>query len=115
MLQDQGIEAWSGGANECLRSHFSGEILSSSHPHRGMAHLTPPFTPVLTIALGGLVPRLDSAVVGGLSLTSIDLSDSRAHGPRMRIDDLPAPSRRFVTRISALVDTGVGRLDRALC
>ena len=27
---DWGIEAWSGCANECLRSHFSSEILSSS-------------------------------------------------------------------------------------
>ena len=44
-----GIKAWSGCANECLRSHFSGEILSSSceelgdfllQPYREMARHT---------------------------------------------------------------------------
>ena len=44
--------------------------------------------------------------------------DFRAHGPRMRLDDLPTPSRRFVARVSASVATvdrspGRGWVSRA--
>ena len=46
-----------------------------------------------------------SAVVGGLSFTSSEFRDLRAHGPRIRTDDLYVPLRRFVARVSALVTT----------
>ena len=57
------------------------------------------------VGLGGLVPRTDSAVLGGLLFTSADYCDFRTHGPHMRIDDLSAPSGRFVARVSASVTT----------
>ena len=49
-------------------------------------------TPVPGVGLGGLVPQPDSAVSGGLPLSSTGFRDFRAHGPRMRIDDLSAPT-----------------------
>ena len=55
--------------------------------------------------LSGLVPHTESAVLGGLPFTSADYCDFRAHGPHMRIDDLSAPSGRFVARVSASVTT----------
>ena len=54
------------------------------------------------------MPRTDSAVLGGLPLTSADFCDFRTLGPRMKIDDLSAPSGRFVSRVSA----SVGTVDR---
>ena len=53
----------------------------------------------------GPVPRPESAGLGGLPFASSDFRDFRAHGPRMRIDDLSAPSGRFVARVSAAVTT----------
>ena len=44
------------------------------------------------VTLGRLVPRPDSAVLGGLPFTSSDSHDFRERGPRMRIDDLSVPS-----------------------
>ena len=55
--------------------------------------------------MGGLVPRTESVVLGGLPFTSADYCDFRPHGPRMRIDDHSAPSGRFVARVSASVAT----------
>ena len=55
--------------------------------------------------LGGLVPCTESAVLGGLLFSSADYCDFRTHGPHMRIDDLSAPSGRFVARVSASVTT----------
>ena len=51
------------------------------------------------------MPRTESAVLGGLPFTSADYCDFRTHGPHMRIDDLSAPSGRFVARVSASVAT----------
>ena len=59
------------------------------------------------------MPQPDSAVLGGLLLTSTDFRDFRAYGPRMRIDDLSSPTGRFVARVSAFVGTGDDRLGRA--
>ena len=53
--------------------------------------------------LGGLVPRTE--VLGGLPFTSADYCDFRIHGPHMSIDDLSAPSGRFVAHFSASVTT----------
>ena len=53
--------------------------------------------------MGGLVPRTESAVLGGLPFTSADYCDFRTHGPRMRVDNPSAPSKRFVARVSASV------------
>ena len=39
--------------------------------------------------------------------------DFYTHGSRMRIDDLSAPTGRFVARVSAFVGTGDDRLSRA--
>ena len=58
--------------------------------------------------MGGLVPRTDSIVLGGLPFTSADYCDFRTHGPRLRIDDPSAPSGRFVARVS----TPVSAIDR---
>lgn len=62
-------------------------------------------SPTPGVGLGGLVPRLDSAVFGGLPFTSSDWRDFGAHGPRMRIDDISAPSGTFVVRVSVSVTT----------
>ena len=70
-------------------------------------------TSILGICLGELVPQRDSAVLGGLPLTSTDFHGFRAHGPRMRIDELSAPTGRFVVSVSAFVGTGDDRLGRA--
>ena len=67
--------------------------------------LNAPSSPILGVGLGGLVPRTESAVLGGLSFTSADYCDFRTHGPHMRIDDLSAPSGRFVAGVSASVTT----------
>ena len=53
--------------------------------------------------MGGLVPRTEIVFLGGLSFTSADYCDFRTHGPHMRIDNLSAPSGRFVARVSASV------------
>ena len=55
--------------------------------------------------LGGLMPRTESAVLGGLPFTPADYCDFRTHGPHMKIDDLSAPSGKFVARVSASVTT----------
>ena len=55
--------------------------------------------------MGGVVPRTESVVLGGLPFTSADYCDFRTHGPHMKIDDLSAPSARFVARGSASVTT----------
>ena len=55
--------------------------------------------------LGGLVPCTESAVLGGLLFTSANYCHFRTHGPHTRIDDLSAPSGRFVARVSASVTT----------
>ena len=60
-------------------------------------------SPIPGVGLGGLMPRTESAVLGGIPFTSADFCDFRTHGPRMRIDDLSAPSERFVARVSAFV------------
>ena len=62
------------------------------------------------------MPRTESNALGGLPLTLADFCDFRSHGPRMRLDDLPTPSRRFVARVSAstaTVDSSPGRGDFA--
>ena len=62
-------------------------------------------SPIPGVGFGGLVPRTESAVLGGLIFTSADLCDFRTHGPRMRIDDFSAPSGSFVARVSDSVAT----------
>ena len=51
------------------------------------------------------MPRPENAVLGGLPFASSDFRDFGAHGPRVRIDDLCAPSGRFVARVTAAVTT----------
>ena len=67
--------------------------------------LNAPFSPIPGVGLGGLVPRTESAVLGGLPFTFPDYYDFRTHGPHMRIDDLSALSGRFVARVSASLAT----------
>ena len=55
--------------------------------------------------MGGLMPLTESAVFVALPFTSADYCDFRTHGPRMRMDDLSAPSGRFVAHASASVAT----------
>ena len=75
--------------------------------------LLTPSTSVPGIGLGGLVLPPDSAVLGGLPITSTDFRDFRAHRPRMGIADFSAPAGRFVARVSAFVGTGDDRLSSA--
>ena len=51
--------------------------------------LNAPSSPLPGVGLGGLVPRTESAVLGGLPFTSAGYCDFRTQGPHMRIDDLP--------------------------
>ena len=55
--------------------------------------------------MGGMVPRPENVVLGGLHFASSDFCNFRVHGPPMRIDDLSTPSERFVARVSAAVTT----------
>ena len=55
--------------------------------------------------MGGKEPRTESAVLVGLLFNPADFCDFRTHRPRMRIDDLSAPSGRFAAHISASVAT----------
>ena len=59
------------------------------------------------------MPQPGSAVLGAPLLTSTDYRDVRAHGPRMRIDNLSVSTGRFVARGSAFVGTGDDCLGRA--
>ena len=71
-------------------------------------------SPVSGVGLGGLVPRLDSAVLGELYFTFVDFRAFRAHGPRMKNDDtFSAPTGRFVARVSSFVSTSDRRPGRA--
>ena len=54
----------------------------------------------MRISLGGLAPSDSSSGLGGITLSPYDFQDFRQHGPRMRVDDLDAPSGEFVTRAS---------------
>ena len=65
--------------------------------------LNAPSSAIPGVGLGGLVPRTESAVLDGLPFTSADYCDFRTHGPRMRVDNPSAPSKRFVARVSASV------------
>ena len=67
--------------------------------------LSTPSSPIPGVGLGGLVPRTESAVLGGIPFTSADFRDFRAHGPRMWIDDISAHSGSFVACVSASVAT----------
>ena len=62
-------------------------------------------SPIPGVDLGGLMPRTENNAFGELPLTLADFCDFRTHGPRMRLDDLPTPSRRFVARVSASTAT----------
>ena len=58
------------------------------------------------------MPRTESNALGGLPFTSADFCDFRALGPRMRLDDLPAPPITSVARVFAPevnVDSSPGR------
>ena len=48
------------------------------------------------VGLGGLASSDPTSSLGGLTLSPGDFQDFRQHGPRMRVDDLDAPSGEFV-------------------
>ena len=106
---------------------------ATKHDYSGSTSLTPvedggihlirarglrtPSSLIPGVGLGGLLPT-ESTALGGLHFTSADFRDYRTHGPRTRIDELSAPSERFVARVSASVATadlcpGRGRILRA--
>ena len=62
-------------------------------------------SPTPCVGFGGLVPRPENAVSGGLPPASSDFRDCRVNGPCMRIDNFSAPSGRFAARVSAAVTT----------
>ena len=71
-----------------------------------------PSSPIPGVGLGGLMPRTENNALGGLPFTLADFCNFRAHEPRMRLDDLPTPSRRFVACAVAsaiTVDSSHGR------
>ena len=71
-----------------------------------------PSSPSSGVGLGELMPRTESNSLGGLPFTSADVCDFRTRGPRIKIDDLFAPSSRFVAHASAsvtAVDSSLGR------
>ena len=70
-----------------------------------VCRLNTPSSPIPGVGLGGLVPRTEHAVLAGLPFTSADYCNFRTHGPRIRINDLFAPSGKFVARVSASVAT----------
>ena len=101
---------------------------ATEHDRNGSTNITPvedgdiylimacglytPSSPIPGVGLGGLMPRTESNALGGLLLTLADFCDFRTQGPRMRLDDLPTPSRSFVARVSAstaTVDSSPGR------
>ena len=58
------------------------------------------------------MPRTENSVLSRLTLTLADFCYFRTRAPRMRLDDLPTPCRRFVARVSAstaTVDSSPGR------
>ena len=65
-------------------------------------------SPTPGVGLGGLVPRPENAVLGGLPFASSDFRDFRAHEPRMRIDDLSD----FLGDLVACVSSTVTTVDR---
>ena len=74
--------------------------------------LCTPSSPIPGVGLGRLMPRTENNALGGLPFTLTDFCDFCTHGPRMRFDGLPTPSRRFVVRVSAstaTVDSSPGR------
>ena len=77
-------------------------VVSSSS---GPSGLRTRCSPTPDVGLGGLVPRPDSTLLGGLPFASSDFREFRAPRPRVRIDDLSAPSGRFVARVTAAVTT----------
>ena len=52
----------------------------------------------LSLGLGRLALSGQSVGSGGLLLSQSDFRDFHEHGPRMRIDDLDAPSGEYVAR-----------------
>ena len=94
---------------------------ATEHDRNGSTSLTPlegggvyliracglytPSSPIPGVGLGGLIPRTENNALGRLPLTLADFCNFRTHGPRVRLDGLPTPSRRFVTRVSASTAT----------
>ena len=50
------------------------------------------------VGLGGLAPSGPRSCLSGLTLSPDNFQDFRPHGPRMKVDDLDAPSGEFVAR-----------------
>ena len=72
---------------------------------------TPSF-PIPGVGLGGLMPRTEHNAPGRLPLTVAGFCGFCTHGPRVRLDELPTPSKRFVACVSAstaTVDSSPGR------
>ena len=63
--------------------------------------LCTPSSPIPGVGLGGLLPRTENNALRGLFLTLADFCGFLSNGPRMRFDDLRAPSRRFIGRVCA--------------
>ena len=62
-------------------------------------------SPTPGVGVSELVPRPDNVVLDGLPFVSSDFRDFCTHVSRMKINDLSAPSGRFVARASAAVTT----------
>ena len=69
----------------------------ASYTIRATASLPSGPTPA-GVGLGELMPPDHANTLGGLPLTEDDFSDFRRHGPRMKLDNLAAPSGDFEHR-----------------
>ena len=59
----------------------------------------------MRVGLGGLALSDPSSGLGGLTLSPHDFQDVRKHEPRMRVDDVDAPSGEFVARAPCHVES----------
>ena len=94
---------------------------ATEHDRNGSTSLTPvedggiylirawglytPSSPIPSVGLGGLIPCTENNALGGRPFTPADVCDFSTHGPCMRLVDLPTPSRRFISRVSASIAT----------
>ena len=69
-------------------------------------------SPISGVGPSRMVPETESDGSGGLPFASSDFRDFRTHRPRMRIDDLSAPSGGFVAHVTATVTTDDCRSGR---
>ena len=89
--------------------------LSTTRPYisSGLAACSPPSHRSPALAWVGWCPSPIAPCRVVFPLPPTDFRDFGAHGSRTRVDDLPAPTGRFVAHVSAFVGTGDERFCHA--